>query len=85
MHEETSPPDISKNLLGQACPMNVVYAKVELAKLRKGQLLELILEEGAAIGNVTQSLEREGHALLRKTHLQDGNWSLLFRKGGLPD
>lgn len=81
MHEENTHPDVRKSLLGQACPMNVVYAKVELAKLGTGQLLELILEEGAAIGNVTQSLEREGHTLLGKTRLQDGNWSLLFRKG----
>lgn len=82
MSRETSRPDATKNLVGQPCPMNVVYAKVELARLGKGQMLELVLEDGPAVDNVTRSLEKEGHILCSRKRRRDGNWSLFFRKGG---
>lgn len=81
MNEENFQPDVKKNLRGIGCPMNMVYAKVELAKLKEGQLLELILDQGPPVVNVSRSIEREGHALLSKVQLQDSSWSLLVRKG----
>jgi len=77
-------PDAIKNLTGVGCPMNLVYAKVELARLREGQVLELILDDGPPVSNVSQSIAREGHLLLKKVRLQDGSWSLLVRKGDSP-
>jgi TusA-related sulfurtransferase len=74
-------PDARKSLAGLQCPMNVVYAKVELAKLAEGEVLELILDEGTPVANVTRSLEREGHALLAGRELAGGRWSLFVRKG----
>jgi TusA-related sulfurtransferase len=74
-------PDAKKNLIGIGCPMNMVYAKVELAKLQQGQLLELILDEGPPVVNVSRSIEREGHTLVEKRQLPDNTWSLLIRKG----
>ena len=62
------------------CPMNLVYAKVELAKLSSGQILELILDDGAPINNVPGSVTREGHKILDKKQLEDGAWSLLIEK-----
>jgi len=79
MPEESSPPVVRKNLVGQECPLNVVYAKLELAKLGNGQLLELILAE-SALSNVSTSLQRAGYLLLGKNRLEDGSWSLLIRK-----
>ncbi|MDH3330013.1 MAG: sulfurtransferase TusA family protein [Desulfobulbaceae bacterium] len=81
MTGESCPPDVQKNLIGIGCPMNMVYAKVELAKLREGQVLELILDAGAPVINVSRSIGREGHTLLKKIQLQDKSWSLLIRKG----
>lgn len=81
MTDTPSSPDAQKDLTGISCPMNMVYAKVELARLQKGQLLELILDAGAPVANVSQSIEREGHILVEKKQLQDHSWSLLIRKG----
>lgn len=69
-----------KDCRGIGCPMNLVYAKVELAKLQGGQVLELILDNGPPINNVPASIEKEGHAILDKKQLADGAWQILIRK-----
>jgi len=74
-------PAVSRNLVGTGCPMNLVYAKVELAKLASGQILEIILDDGAPVANVAQSVQKEGHALLKREQRTDGSWSVLIRKG----
>lgn len=61
--------------------MNLVYAKVELAKLASGQVLEIILDDGAPVNNVTESVRKEGHQVLEKVQRADGSWSVLIRKG----
>ena len=81
MSDTSYQPDTVRNLAGIQCPMNMVYAKVELAKLKPGQVLELILDDGAPLTNVSLSLEREGHILLGKSMRQDQTWSLFIRKG----
>ncbi|MDW7774211.1 MAG: sulfurtransferase TusA family protein [Desulfobulbaceae bacterium] len=80
MGNESWLPDAKKNLQGVSCPMNMVYAKAELARLKQGQLLELILDDGIAVANVSQSIAREGHSLLKKAQLPDGSWALLIRR-----
>ncbi len=72
--------DTFKDCRGVGCPMNLVYAKVELSKLKPGQILEIILDDGAPINNVPGSAEREGHTIREKTKLDDGNWSVLIEK-----
>ena len=73
-------PDIVKNCRGVGCPMNMVYAKVELAKLKSGQLLEIILDDGPPINNVPGSILRESHKILDKRRLDDGSWAVLIEK-----
>lgn len=73
-------PDIFKDCKGVGCPMNLVYAKMELAKLTSGQTLEIILDDGPPINNVPGSMEREGHKVLQKEQLDDGTWSVLVEK-----
>ena len=72
--------DAQKNCKGVGCPMNLVYTKVELAKLQSGEVLELILDDGAPINNVPGSVEREGHTIVGKNQLGDGTWQLLIKK-----
>jgi TusA-related sulfurtransferase len=72
--------DTTRNLRGVSCPMNLVYTKVELAKLQSGQVLEVILDDGAPINNVPGSAVKEGHAILRQEQLEDTAWSVLIRK-----
>ena len=69
-----------KNCRGVGCPMNLVYTKVELAKLTSGQVLEIILDDGAPINNVPGSVLREGHKIIGKQQHKDGTWSLFIEK-----
>ncbi|MCL7486749.1 MAG: sulfurtransferase TusA family protein [Desulfobulbaceae bacterium] len=70
----------SLNLVGTGCPMNLVYVKVELARMQPGQLLEVILDDGAPVKNVARSIENEGHELLGRNQLGDGSWAVMVRK-----
>ena len=72
--------DRDKDCRGVGCPMNMVYAKVELAKLNSGQILRIILDDGPPINNVPGSVQKEGHEILEKKRLEDGSWQLLIRK-----
>lgn len=78
--QTTITPDAVKDCRNVGCPMNMVYAKVELAKLQSGQVLEIILDNGPPITNVSGSVSKEGHTILDKHRLEDGAWSLLIRK-----
>ena len=69
MTEETQA-NAYRNCQGVSCPMNMVYAKVELSKLQPGQVLKLILDDGPPINNVPDSIVREGHKILDKKQLQ---------------
>lgn len=73
-------PDAVKDCRKVGCPMNLVYAKVGLAKLQSGQVLEILLDDGAPIGNVPGSVTREGHRIIEQKRLADGAWSLLIEK-----
>nr|MBF0222784.1 sulfurtransferase TusA family protein [Desulfobulbaceae bacterium] len=81
MTASTYHPAVTKNCRGVGCPMNLVYAKVELAKLGAGQILEIILDDGPPINNVPGSAEKEGHKILSRNQLDDGAWSVLIEKG----
>ncbi len=72
--------DAEKNCRGVGCPLNMVYAKVELAKLKSGQVLEIVLDDGPPINNVPGSVQKEGHEVLDKKQLEDGSWQVLIRK-----
>jgi len=69
-----------KDLRGVACPMNFVKAKLELASLKKGELLEIYLDEGEPIRNVPGSLRGEGHEIVSEEK-KDGYYSVVVRKG----
>jgi sulfite reductase (ferredoxin) len=73
-------PHAIKDCRTVGCPMNLVYAKVALAKLQPGQILNLILDDGAPINNVPGSVIKEGHKILDKRQLEDGTWLLVIEK-----
>jgi [CysO sulfur-carrier protein]-S-L-cysteine hydrolase len=73
--------DALKDLRGVGCPMNLVKTKVALSGMQSGQLLELILDNGAPIRNVPEAARREGHEVLCEEQLEDGAWTVVIRKG----
>ena len=58
------------------CPMTFVKAKIELSKLKSGDILEVLLTEGEPLENVPRSSTEQGftvlsikEAALKGTHL----------------
>lgn len=60
-----------KDLSGVACPMNFVKTKMELSKIGSGDVLEILLDDGAPIDNVPKSVAGEGHTVEATT--KEGN------------
>ncbi len=55
--------DITK----EHCPMTFVKTKIELAKLKQGDTLEVLLTEGEPLENVPKSSEEQGFKVLSIT------------------
>ena len=60
-----------KDLSGVACPMNFVKTKMELSKIGSGEVLEILLDDGAPIENVPKSVAGEGHTV--EAAIKEGN------------
>jgi len=67
------------DLLGVCCPMNFVHAKLAIEKISAGEHLEILLDDGEPIINVTRSLKDEGHTVL-KVEPENGHFRLLVEK-----
>ncbi|MEW6308681.1 MAG: sulfurtransferase TusA family protein [Bacillota bacterium] len=72
--------DASLDLAGVACPINFVMAKLKLEELDPGQVLEVMVDDGAPCRNVPRSLAADGHAVLTVEEA-DGRWRILVRRG----
>lgn len=55
------------DIRGKVCPMTFVYTKVELEKLKKDDILDVILDFEPALKNIPTSCERQKLAILLKT------------------
>jgi sulfite reductase (ferredoxin) len=69
----------NKDFRGVACPMNFVKTKIELATLKTGDILEILLDDGEPIENVPGSIKGEGHHVL-DTKKVDNYWQVTIRK-----
>ena len=61
---ESPEPDVKKDFRGVMCPMNFVKTKIALTPMKSGQLLEILLDDGAPIENVPGSVKNEGHTVV---------------------
>lgn len=53
--------DITK----ETCPMTFVKVKLQLSKMQKGDLLEVLLNEGEPLNNVPRSATEQGFTVVR--------------------
>ena len=72
-------PDVKKDFRGVMCPMNFVKTKIALTPMKSGQLLEILLDDGAPIENVPGSVKNEGHTVV-STEKVENYWKVLIRK-----
>ncbi len=70
---------VVKDLRRVACPMNFVRTKLELSKLKPGDILEIWLDEGEPIENVPGSVKAEGHRVIAQNKIGD-YWSVVIEK-----
>jgi len=68
--------DITK----ETCPMTFVKVKLQLAKMDKGQDLEVILNEGEPLQNVPASCEEQGYQVLSVEAVGDGKHRVIIKK-----
>lgn len=67
--EDSSSPDAEDkthkiDLCGVACPLNFVKAKLEIEKIKVGEILEVILDDGEPLRNVPASFAEQGQEVL---------------------
>ena len=54
--------------------------KLVLETMQSGELLEILLDDGAPIQNVPNSVKLEGHKVLEQERKDDGHWRVLIQK-----
>ncbi|MFQ5866894.1 MAG: sulfurtransferase TusA family protein [bacterium] len=71
--------DEKLDLRGVVCPINFVKTKLKLEEMNKGQILEVLIDEGEPIKNVPRSVKEEGHEIIGVKRIE-GAFRLLIRK-----
>lgn len=74
--------DDTLDLRGVGCPMNFVKAKLKLESMKENDVLELYLDDGEPIRNVTRSIKEEGYKILDVKPEGETAFRLLVRKTG---
>lgn len=67
------------DLLGVCCPINFVRTKLAIDKIKPGERLEILLDDGEPIINVSRSVKDEGHRVLNVA-AEDGHFRLVVEK-----
>lgn len=67
------------DLKGIPCPLNFVKTKLTLESMEAGSILEVALDDGEPITNVTASVKEEGHQIL-KVEKTSEYWKLIVKK-----
>jgi sulfite reductase (ferredoxin) len=62
------------------CPTNFVKIKLDLAQLKTGDRLKVLLGDGSPIQNVPRSVASEGHKVLSQEKVGD-HWAIVIEKG----
>lgn len=68
------------NITKEHCPMTFVKTKIELSKLNKGDVLEVLLEEGEPLENVPKSSREQGYEVLGIEHVKDKIYKVTIKK-----
>jgi tRNA 2-thiouridine synthesizing protein A len=74
--------NVRLDLSGVACPMNFVKTKLQLEEMEAGEILEVIIDDGAPKDNVPRSVKAEGHKVLELVRRPDSHYELVIEKGG---
>ena len=68
------------DITGEVCPMTFVITKIKLAKMEKGDILEVLVKEGEASENLPKSLTEHGYTVLGTENVKGGIFKITVRK-----
>ena len=68
--------DITK----EHCPMTFVITKIQLAKIAKDDILEVLVTEGEPLDNIPKSVTEQGFEVLGIENLYDNIYKIRIRK-----
>lgn len=74
--------DCSIDITSDTCPMTFVKTKIQIEKMKTGQVLEVILNDGEPLKNVPLSAQELGHEILTTDAVGDGTFRLLIQVTG---
>jgi len=72
--------DASLDITPDACPITFVKTKLKLERMKQGEVLEVILNDGEPIRNVPRSIKGEGHKIILVEKAGE-KYRLLVEKG----
>ena len=61
---------VKLDITREHCPMTFVKTKIELSKMKSGDLLEVLLKEGEPLHNVPRSAREQGFNVLEVSHVE---------------
>ncbi len=65
---------------GYTCPYPVIYTKKALAKLNKGEILEVLTDNPPSCENVPRAAKEEGQDILSVENVERGVWKITIVK-----
>jgi len=69
------------DLRGYVCPYPQIFTLKALEGLRKGERLEVIIDNPASCENVPAAASRKGHRVLGVERVGAGVWRILIERG----
>lgn len=73
-------PNYKLDITKEHCPMTFVKTKIELSKLKSGDLLEVLLKAGEPLNNVPRSSREQGYNVLEVSHVEGDIHRVLIQK-----
>jgi tRNA 2-thiouridine synthesizing protein A len=67
------------DLRGIKCPLNWAYAKVRLETMRRGEMIELLIDDPRGVRDIPRAAEAEGHSIIDLT-AHGSEWRLRIEK-----
>ncbi len=82
MTAPTPQPDRTIDLKGVQCPMTFQMTLLTLEGMDSGQVLEVLMDDGAGVVNVPRDLKDQGHEILKVAPLDEKVFRIVIRKNG---
>ena len=72
--------DAALDITAEVCPITFVKTKLKLEQMKKGEILEVLLNDGEPIQNVPRSVKGEGHKIILVEQI-GAKYRLLIKRG----